>query len=156
MSQFFEHIVMDICTSGEHERIHALRGVQHEELRAWCEEQLELDGVPSSSRFRFSFLRELFAHGSDESATLYTFIQDKTAYALDLEDAPSAAEPPSDEEPYSASKELEMAWNRARENLSAYYDECKTSKRITHELQNEIEELKSQLAIALARPPTPR
>jgi hypothetical protein len=92
MTEFFEHIIMDICNSREQERIQALRGIELDGLKAWCEEQLELDGVPSSSRFRFTFLREMFNWSSDESAKLWDFIQDKTAYALDINE-PSAAEP---------------------------------------------------------------
>jgi len=79
MAEFFYHIVTDIINSGEEDRIQELRSLTFLGLKDWCKERLDSDGVHETSRFRFTFLNEMFGSSSTEPNKLFTFIQDHTS-----------------------------------------------------------------------------
>ena len=93
MSEFFFKIVKDIVNYDDKDRMKELYDLRFQDIEDWCEEMLDLEGVPKGA-FRTAFLREMFGE-TTEPQRLYEYIQSKCAPEPEEEEE---AETPEDEE----------------------------------------------------------
>ena len=75
MTDFFYQIVKDACNYNHREEIIRLFAIKFIDLKDWVEECLDNAEVPNGY-FRECFIREMFAHNSEEPHNLFRYIQD--------------------------------------------------------------------------------
>ena len=86
--------VPHIVNYDDKDRMKELYDLRFQDIEDWCEEMLDLEGVPKGA-FRTAFLREMFGE-TTEPQRLYEYIQSKCA--PDPPEDEEEAETPEDEE----------------------------------------------------------
>ena len=76
MTDFFFQVIKDAVNYSEKEQMAELYALTLQDMRDWCEDMLNLAGVPRGA-FRSAYLSELF--DSDDPDRLWRYIQDVCA-----------------------------------------------------------------------------
>jgi len=93
MTSYFYMVVEEAVLNGWEEQMAEFYALKLTDMRRWCEELLDLNGIPECP-FRTCLLREMFSGYSEEPFELYNYIQRECAPEEEEDEALEGCEEP--------------------------------------------------------------